>query len=176
MNVYEDVREIMDRTYFYAIIHGTYRQEPGSGIELVKPLQGSQSIGSRNNRAIMNEEMVLEIRNRIYIHQEERLKVWQDYKDIISWSAFNKLICGDSWQHVDTSMIQKVHIARKGVTKAKLTITDVQNIRYQYEILKKDINDIYQQYSNLITHTSFIRVINYQTWKNVKPVSTRPEA
>lgn len=52
--------------------------------------------GSRNPRAIMNEEEVLSIRKRVYLGNEEALDVFRDYKDMITFQTFSKIVSGET--------------------------------------------------------------------------------
>lgn len=72
-------------------------------------------------------------------------------------------------------MITTVITQRAGKPKAKLTKEDVVYIRYQYEQGLKTLSELYKEYY-YITPKSIRRVINYETWKNIEPVSTIPEA
>lgn len=52
--------------------------------------------GQNNSRTKLTDDDVLEIRNRIHIQQQEQLYVYQDYKDLISFDAFRKLVKGET--------------------------------------------------------------------------------
>ena len=52
--------------------------------------------GENNPRAKLNNEDVLTIRNRIHINGEFQLNVYQDYKDLISFDAFSKIVSGET--------------------------------------------------------------------------------
>lgn len=171
-DVFEDFQE-MGRTYFYKIVHGDFRNEPGSGAELIYSLVG---VGQSNARTTLTNAEVLEIRNRIHINGEAQLQVFQDFKDRISWSAFIKLVKGQTWRNVDCSMIRDLVVERKGKPKAKITEAEVGYIRYRHEVLGHDVSTIYLDYNDRVTRTTIERIVKYQTWKNVKPVSTIPEA
>ena len=81
------------RTYFYLVLHGDFRQEEGSGIELVHSLH---SVGESNPRTSLSNQEVLQIRNRVHINKEEQLQVFQDFKNRISYQAFTKIVKGET--------------------------------------------------------------------------------
>lgn len=83
----------MGRTYFYLLLHGDFRQEEGSGIELVYSLR---CVGESNPRATLSNQEVLQIRNRVHVNKEPQLVVFQDYKDCISFQAFSKIVKGET--------------------------------------------------------------------------------
>lgn len=163
----------IDRTYFYKILHGDFRKEEGSGIELVHSLH---SVGEANSRTSLTNQEVLLIRTRVHIDHIPQLTVFQDYKDRISWQAFIKLVSGETWQNVDCSMIKPLTVERAGKPKAKITKAEVGYIRYRYETLGHSVSDIFKDFDDRVTRKTISRIVNYETWKDVKPVSTIPEA
>lgn len=172
--VFEEYKDVVGRGYFYHLLHGDFRLEEGSGIELVESLV--DKAGSKNGRHKIDEEEVLKIRNLIYVDKIPTNEVYCNYKDIISFDAFQKAATGESWKNVDTSMIVKRTPERKNKPKAKLTEEDVRQIRYRAEVLKHSVSEIFMDYCDRTTRTTIQRVVNYETWKNVKPVSTISEA
>ena len=56
--------------------------------------------GQKNPRAKLKDEDVIEIRNRKYVKHERTIDIYQDYKDRISFSAFEKIALGTTWQHI----------------------------------------------------------------------------
>ena len=122
--------------------------------------------GERNNRTKLTDAEILNIRHRVHILHEEQLTVYQDYKTKVSFDAFRKIVRGETWQHLDCSMIGNLSIQRKGKPKAKLTKEDVIRIRYEYENHLKTLEELKQEFSH-ITPATIRRVINYQTWKNI---------
>lgn len=172
--VFEDYKDIFGRTYFYHILHGDFRKEANSGIELVRSL--INKAGSHNGRATITEEDVLSIRKKVYEENIPTNQVYLDYKDIISYSAFQKAAIGQTWTNVDTSMIKERKPERKNKPKAKLSKEDVGIIRYRHDILGESTSEIYKDYCDKVTLNSVKRVIEYKTWKDVKPVSTIPKA
>ena len=163
----------MGRTYFYEILHGDFRVEEGSGVELIHSLH---SVGEANSRTQLTNIDVLQIRKSVHIENKTQLEVYQDYKHLVSWQAFIKIVSGDTWTNVDCSMIKPLTVERKGKPKAKITKEEVSYIRYRHEVLGHSISDIYKDFDSRVTRNTIKRIVEYETWKDVRPVSTIPEA
>ena len=123
--------------------------------------------GTHNGRAILNEEIVLAIRNRIYVANEKPLTVYQDYKELISYDAFNKMYKGYTWKEVDCSMIRALEDNKVGQPKAKLTADEVRSIRYRHEVNGETSGSIYKDFSDRVTTKTIRRILNYETWSNI---------
>lgn len=170
--VYKDYEHLISYDSFWQAFHGvTWQHVDCSMIRNLSP----DNEGSRNPRAIMNEEEVLSIRKRVYLGNEEALDVFRDYKDMITFQTFSKIVSGETWKNVDCSMIKNRKVQRAGKPKAKLTKEIVAKIRWEYEQGLKTLSELYREYS-YVSPTTIRRVINYETWKNIEPVSTIPEA
>lgn len=66
---------------------------------MIKPLPPPQfstetTEGSKNARATITEDEVLNIRNQIYKENKDSLDVYQQIKDKISYSAYLKMVKG----------------------------------------------------------------------------------
>lgn len=123
------------------------------------------SIGSNNPMAKLTEADVLDIRNQIYLNKIDSLTVFNQYSHLISFDTFRKVRDGATWRNVDTSMIGKIEVERKGQPKAKLTKEDVLKIRERSKT--ESIDEIAKDYSNRVNRNSIKRVISYETWKNI---------
>ena len=170
--VYSDYKDKISYDRIWSAAHGETWQNVD--MSMIQPIE-IDNRGSKNPRAILNEKEVLTIRNRVYLNNEETLEVYRDYKDIISYDNFKKVVTGETWTNVDRSMIKSRQVQREGKKKAKLTKENVQYIRYQYENGLKTLNELYKEFY-FVTPDSIRRVVKYETWKNVEPVSTIPEA
>jgi group I intron endonuclease len=170
--VYSDYEGKIGYDRFWSAFHGdTFKNVDTSMIYQLE----IDNNGSRNPKSKLNERDVLDIRVRIHNNNEDALEVYQDYKDIISYSAFGKAARGDTWKKVDTGMIKPIETKRKGKSKAKLSKNDVALIRYYYENNIKTLFDLYKEYT-FVSNVTIKRVVNYETWSNIKPVSTISEA
>lgn len=170
--VYQDFKEKISYDRFWSALHGESFKNVDTS--MIYPLKANIK-GSLNGRALLNEEDVLHIRNLVYIEKVEPLEVYDQFKEKISYSAFRKAMKGETWKSVDTSMISEISIKRKGKPKAKITKKEVAQIRFEFENNIKTLNDLYKEYS-FVSNTTILRIVKYETWKDIKPVSTIPEA
>lgn len=170
--VYKDFEDKISYSRFWSAFHGdTFKNVDTSMIRNLEKI----THGSFNGRSKLNEADVLDIRTRIHIKKETPLEVFDDYKEIISFATFMKAYRGETWTKVDTSMIGPVIAERKGKPKAKITKEQVAQIRYDYENNIKTLQELYQEY-HFVTNSTIKRIVNYETWKDIKPVSTISEA
>lgn len=160
--VYEDYNDRISYDSFWQAAHGK------TWTHLDTSMIGSlvNNKGQNNSRTKLTDDDVLEIRNRIHIQQQEQLYVYQDYKDLISFDAFRKLVKGETWTHIDCSMITNLSVQRKGLPKAKLTKEDVLKIRFEFENNIKTLEELKKEYC-YVTPVTIRRVVNYETWKNI---------
>lgn len=136
------------------------------GYNELLPNEMPSSIGQNNPRTELTDNDVLEIRNRIHILNESKLSVFQDFKNKVKESSFEKIYQGQTWTHLDTSMIKKIKTQRKGLPKAKLTKEDVIEIRTRNKN-GETWQEIFQDYDHRVSGITIKRVVNYETWKNV---------
>lgn len=61
---------------------------------MIKPLLDNK--GEKNPRAKLSEKDVIDIRNRRYINKERIVDIYKDYKEKISYSAFEKVVLGST--------------------------------------------------------------------------------
>lgn len=95
-DVYKDYNNLVSYDSFWQLAHGhTWKNVDCS---MIKPLLDNR--GSKNPRAKLTEEDVIEIRNRKYINGESTKNIYQDYKERISLSAFEKVVLGSTWKHI----------------------------------------------------------------------------
>lgn len=128
------------------------------------------SQGEENGRANFTNTEVLNIRNRVYLNKEEPKDIYNnEYSDRCSYDRFWSMVHGETWQNVDTSMIytRTVNTAGSKNPRAKLTETDVIEIRRRKYIEKESTKSIYQDYKERISLSAFEKVVLGSTWKHV---------
>lgn len=153
------------KSSFWAMIHGiTWKNVDTSMIYSLAPLSWTNFNGSRNPKAKLHEEDVIEIRRR-HVNGESNQSIYIDYRGRISESAFMKIIRGSTWIGIGDMTKITIQPIRKNKPKAKLTKEDVLKIRQQ-AAKGMPINEICQQYP-YVSRSTIVRVINYETWKNV---------
>ena len=128
------------------------------------------SQGSKNVKARLNEEKVLNIREMIFLQNIKPTEAYKMYANEISWDAFTKAYRGNTWTNVDMSMIRNIssEVERKGNAKAKLTKEDVKEIRRLAEEEGWTVSEIYDnKYLGVCTRSTIKRIVYYETWKNI---------
>ena len=128
------------------------------------------SQGSKNIKARLNEDKVLNIREMIFLQNIKPTEVYKMYANEISWDAFTKAYRGNTWTNVDMSMIRNINseVERKGNAKAKLTKEDVKEIRRLAEEEGWTVSEIYDnKYLGVCTRGTIKRIVYYETWKNI---------
>lgn len=128
------------------------------------------SQGEENGRATFTNVEVLNIRNRVYINLEEPKDIYEkEYSTRCSYDRFWSMVHGDTWKNVDTSMIytRKVNVTGSKNPRAKLTETDVVEIRRRKYIEKESTKSIYQGYKERISFSAFEKIVLGYTWKHV---------
>lgn len=94
--VYEDFKDRISYDRFWSMAHGdTWKNVDCS---MIKPLLNNQ--GSNNPRAKLQDTDVINIRYRKYILGEGTKTIYEDYKERISFSAFEKIALGSTWKHI----------------------------------------------------------------------------
>ena len=168
--VIEEVEDnILEREQYWMDFYQTLDKNKGYNVLRAEETPGENfSQGSKNNRAVLTEDEVYEIRVSIYCDRQDPLKVFAYYKDKISYDSFCKAYRGETWKNVDSSMIYDLNKTkeRKGKSKAKLSVNDVKLIR---ERAKKgeSVTSIFLDYSEICGRNTIKRVVNNETWKNI---------
>lgn len=157
------LQNLNERERYYIKYYDSLNKEKGYNMLEVGEIPSS--VGSRNPMAKVNEEIVLDIRNKIYNQKIDSLTVFNEYSNLISFDTFRKIRDGITWTNVDCSMITSIEVRRAGLPKAKLTKEDVINIRSRAKT--ESIDAIARDYSHIVNKNSIKRVINYETWKNI---------
>ena len=101
----EEPKDIYNKEYsercsydrFWSMVHGETWQNVDTSMIYTRQ---ANVIGSKNPRAKLTEEDVIVIRNRKYINNESTKAIYQDYKERISFSAFEKIALGITWKHI----------------------------------------------------------------------------
>lgn len=168
--VIEEVEDnILEREQYWMDFYQTLDKNKGYNVLRAEETPGENfSQGSKNNRAVLTEDEVYEIRVSIYCDRQDPLKVFAYYKDKISYDAFCKAYRGETWKNVDSSMIYDLNKTkeRKGKSKAKLCVDDVKLIRERAKN-GESITSIFLDYSEICGRNTIKRVVNNETWKNI---------
>lgn len=163
-------QEMLEREQYWIDFYNSKDKNFGYNILDAMETPGENySTGSKNNKAKLNEEKVLNIREMIFLQNISPAEVYKIYSTEISYDAFCKAYRGNTWKNVDMSMIRDIssEVKRKGNKKAKLTKEDVKEIRKLAEQENWSISEIYDKFLGICTRGTIKRIVNYETWKNV---------
>lgn len=89
-----DIKQLDSREQYWINYFNTY-----NGIGYNATAGGQGNPGESNGRAILTKEDVIEIR-KAYAAHERRKKVYEQYKDKISFGQFANIWGGSSWPHI----------------------------------------------------------------------------
>ena len=157
---------ILEKEQFWMDHYDTMDKNKGYNVLKAEETPGeSFSKGSKNNKAKLTEEDVLEIRKKIYIEKIEKKHIFLKFKEKISYDTFLKVCRGETWKEVDTKMIKNLNkeVKRKNEPKAKLNKDVVLKIRERFQD-GETISDIFLDYCEICTRNTIKRVIEKKTW------------
>ena len=127
----------------------------------------------------INSNLILEDIENIRELYEQKIKtvseVYDLYKNKISYDGFKSIWYGYSFPEIKKEIKKEIYNEKRNkITKqfgennnaAKLTNEDVINIR-KSKLNNKNKKDIYNQYKNIISKTTFNNIWNNKSWKNI---------
>lgn len=139
----------------------------------------SNLIGGQNPKAKLTEEDVIKIRQAYAEHKKQK-DVYEEYKDIISFSYFQNLWQGRSWNHimpeVFTEENKQYYIYQNSNggngASAKFTDEEVINIRKRY--VNESAKTIYEDYKNRVSYQTFQAILWGRSYKTL-PIYKKKE-
>ena len=139
----------------------------------------SNLIGGQNPKAKLTEEDVIKIRQAYAEHKKQK-DVYEEYKDIISFSYFQNLWQGRSWSHimpeVFTEENKQYYIYENSNggngASAKFTDEEVINIRKRY--VNESAKTIYEDYKNRVSYQTFQAMLWGRSYKTL-PIYKKKE-
>lgn len=153
---------------FYDTYNNGYNETTGGG-------SGQQHIkGEKHPNHKLTEKDIIDIRTR-YNNHERKKEVYSLYKDRINFTGFHKIWTGTTWKNimmdVYTEENKKFHLHNTGQSgssngKAKLNEKQVYDIRLRKKN-GESFDNVYEDYSHLLTKGSFQCVWYNQNWKNI---------
>lgn len=129
---------------------------------------------NQDGRTKLTKEDVIAIRKR-YNNLERCCIVYEDYKDRINRTGFNKIWKGETWKAImpevytpEHKQYHKMHTANVGARngRARLTEQDVIDIRTR-KAHGETASSVYQDYQDKLTYGSFHNVFCGYNWKHI---------
>lgn len=128
-------------------------------------------IGGFGDRAQATKEEVIEIRTA-YQNLEPRYKVYEKYKDHISFNAFERIWLNKSWQGVMPEVYSKENKKQHKHTKkpsnlngAKLNKEQVLKIREKYENQNYSQVQLAKEYG--VSNSTIGKIVHYKSWVDI---------
>ena len=148
---------------YYDTINNGYNCLPGGE---------QQTAGENNGRSKLTEADIISIRKAYANHKKQR-EVYEEYKDIISFSYFQNIWQGHSWSYVMPEVftqenkdyyIYQNSIGSKG-SSAQFTDNEVINIRKRY--VNESAKQIYQDYKDKVSYQTFQAMLWGRSYKTL---------
>lgn len=126
-------------------------------------------------RAKLTKQDVIDIRTR-YKNLERCMVVYEDYKDRINRTGFNKIWKGETWKNIMPEIytqerinFHKNHTGNFGDYngRAKLTEQDVINIRTRAKN-NEPLLQIYEDYKDKVKYKSIYNIVMGYCWKHIQ--------
>lgn len=136
-------------------------------------------IGNHNPNAKLTESDVIAIR-LAYANHEKQREVYENYKDLISFSYFQNLWQGKSWSHimpeVFTEENKKYYIFQnsKGSNGSSAKFTDEEVIQARERYVNESAKDIYQDYKDRVSFQTFQALLWGRSYTNL-PIYKKKE-
>lgn len=138
-----------------------------------------QSLGAFNGRAKITEQDVINIR-KAYANHKKQKEVYEEYKDIISFSYFQNLWQGRSWAHIMPEVFTKenkqyyIYQNSKGSNGAFAQFTDDEIIKIRKRYVNESAKNIYKDYKNRVSFQTFQAMLWGRSYKNL-PIYKKKE-
>ena len=139
----------------------------------------SDVVGSNNPKAKLNEQDIIRVR-QAYANHEKQKDVYEEFKDIISFSYFQNLWQGRSWAHIMPEVfteenknyyIYQNSSGEKG-SSAQFTDEEVISIRTRY--INESAKEIYKDYNNRVSFQTFQAMLWGRSYKTL-PIYKKKE-
>lgn len=167
----QDKNKLQEREKYWINYYSTNNKNNGYNLT-----SGGEALYRDDNFwSVLNELEVIDIRKR-RANLERKIDVYQDYKNKISFSGFEKIWLGTVSQNIGKEYLDKMKkFSKKEICgmvnqgelscKSKLKTDDVLLIRKRYS-QGETIKEIQKDYS-FVSMNTIRRVCNRETWKHI---------
>lgn len=146
--------------------------EHGYNIREGGNLSGNTARGENHYFSKLTEEQVKAIINARDTLHIRPIKVYEDYKDIISYDTFEHIWLGHSWKHLQPEIIEFTKYATRvgeEASNAKLTEEQALDIIAKRDSGEYSIQEVYKLYSHILVFSSFQDIWSGRSWKHLQP-------
>lgn len=136
-------------------------------------------IGSHNPNSKLTENDVIKIRQAYNNHLKQK-DVYEDYKNIISFSYFQNIWQGRAWSHIMPEVFTKenkqyyIYENSKGENGASAKFTDDEVIKIRKRYVNESAKQIYEDYKDRVSYQTFQAMLWGRSYKNL-PVYKKKE-
>ena len=155
--------------FFKANIYGYNKNEGGL----------TDLIGSHNPNSKLTENDIIKIRQAYNNHLKQK-DVYEDYKNIISFSYFQNIWQGRAWSHIMPEVFTKenrqyyIYENSKGENGSSAKFTDEEVIKIRERYVNESAKQIYEDYKNRVSYQTFQAMLWGRSYKNL-PVYKKKE-
>lgn len=155
--------------FFKANVYGYNKNEGGL----------TDLIGSHNPNSKLTENDVIKIRQAYNNHLKQK-DVYEDYKNIISFSYFQNIWQGRAWSHIMPEVFTKenkqyyIYENSKGENGASAKFTDDEVIKIRKRYVNESAKQIYEDYKDRVSYQTFQAMLWGRSYKNL-PVYKKKE-
>lgn len=132
----------------------------------------NQSIGENNGKSKLTEQDVIKIRTAYANHKKQK-EIYEEYKDIISFSYFQNLWQGHSWKHIMPEVFTEenknyyIYQNSYGSNGASAKFTDEEVIMIRKRYVNESAKQIYKDYQNRVSYQTFQALLWGRSYKNL---------
>ena len=155
--------------FFKANIYGYNKNEGGL----------TDLIGSHNPNSKLTENDIIKIRQAYNNHLKQK-DVYEDYKNIISFSYFQNIWQGRAWSHIMPEVFTKenrqyyIYENSKGENGSSAKFTDEEVIKIRERYVNESAKQIYEDYKNRVSYQTFQAMLWGRSYKNL-PIYKKKE-
>ena len=136
-------------------------------------------VGINNPKAKLTEEDVIKIRQAYNNHLKQK-DVFEEYKDIISFSYFQNVWQGKAWGHIMPEVFTEenkqyyIYQNSNGGNGAKAQFSDEEVIEIRKRYVNESADEIYKDYKDRVKYQTFQAMLWGRSYKNL-PIYKKKE-
>ena len=138
-----------------------------------------QSIGENNGRSKLTEEDIIKIRTAYNNHLKQK-DVYEEYKDIISFSYFQNVWQGRAWSYIMPEVFTEenknyyIYQNSNGSNGASAKFSDEEVIAIRQRYVNESAKEIYEDYKDRVTYQTFQAMLWGRSYK-ILPIYKKKE-
>ena len=168
------INELNDREQYWIEYYDTFKNGYNCSIGGLQ-----QSMGENNGRSKLAEKDVIKIRQAYAAHKKQK-EIYEEYKDIISFSYFQNLWQGRSWAHIMPEVFTEenkqyyIYQNSNGSNGIFSAFTDEEIMKIRQRYVNESAKQIYEDYKHRVAYQTFQAMLWGRTYKNL-PIYKKKE-